>query len=181
MEPIASAFKSVLWKNFAASMDMLHAVIKACPDAVWDTEGRFYYLGYHTTVFLEYYLSWPVEHYAPSLPYQLVAEAEIPQEGVDDVLPTRHCTRPEVLACILSSRQRCREWIGPGSGTDLLQPWIHPDEVPLHGLCPGLVEQYSRLEILFYNFRHVQHHVAQLNTLLRTATGMSVEWVALPD
>lgn len=169
MDTLETAWKSTLWRNFAASMDMLQA------------EGRFYYLSYHTTVFLEYYLAWPVKNYAPSLPYRLVPEAAIPENGVDDVLPTRHFTRAEVLACIQASRHRCREWIGPASSTDLLQPWIQPEEVPLHGLCPGLVELYSRLEILFYNFRHVQHHVAQLNTLLRTATGTCPDWIAMAD
>lgn len=63
----------------------------------------------------------------------------------------------------------------------LLERWITDEEVSMHGLCPPLVENYSLLEILFYNFRHVQHHVAQLNFILRQQINTAPEWVALTE
>jgi uncharacterized damage-inducible protein DinB len=39
-------------------------------------------------------------------------------------------------------------------------------------------KNYSVLEILLYNMRHVQHHVAQLNLLLRQGTADVPNWVS---
>ena len=37
--------------------------------------------------------------------------------------------------------------------------------------------RYNVIEILLYNMRHVQHHAAQLNLLLRQAINDAPEWV----
>jgi hypothetical protein len=37
---------------------------------------------------------------------------------------------------------------------------------------------FSRLELLIYNIRHVHDHAAQLNLLLRQATDSAPGWVA---
>jgi uncharacterized damage-inducible protein DinB len=37
---------------------------------------------------------------------------------------------------------------------------------------------FSRAEMLLYNLRHVQHHAAQLNLLLRQQTGGAPGWVS---
>jgi uncharacterized damage-inducible protein DinB len=36
---------------------------------------------------------------------------------------------------------------------------------------------FSRIEILLYNLRHVQHHVGQLNFLLRETSLNAPEWI----
>ena len=36
----------------------------------------------------------------------------------------------------------------------------------------------TRVESLLYNMRHVQHHAAQLNLLLRQSTNSAPDWVA---
>jgi uncharacterized damage-inducible protein DinB len=37
---------------------------------------------------------------------------------------------------------------------------------------------YNAIEILLYNMRHVQHHAAQLNLLLRQAINDAPVWVS---
>jgi uncharacterized damage-inducible protein DinB len=37
---------------------------------------------------------------------------------------------------------------------------------------------YSVIELLLYNMRHVQHHTAQLNLLLRQGIGNAPRWVS---
>ena len=56
--------------------------------------------------------------------------------------------------------------------------WINEDERHLHDLCPSLVIHYNLLEILLYNFRYVQHHVAQLNLLLRQKANVAADWIS---
>ncbi|BFP42551.1 hypothetical protein FGF1_33960 [Flavobacteriaceae bacterium GF1] len=42
-------------------------------------------------------------------------------------------------------------------------------------------KDYPVLEILLYNMRHVQHHAAQLNLLLRQEINDSPKWVSVTE
>ena len=44
--------------------------------------------------------------------------------------------------------------------------------------CPFLYRKMSNGELLLYNMRHVQHHAAQLNMLLRQKTDSAPDWVS---
>lgn len=173
-----NTFKECLWKNFSAAIDMLHNVIELCPDALWGKKDKFFFMSYHTVIFLDYYLSYPVKAFEPKLPYTLLPEHELPSEAIDDVFPNRHYSKEEVLSYISLARKKCEGLIGPHSDKDLTAQWIKKSEIGLHGLCPSIVEDYSLLEILFYNFRHVQHHVAQLNYILRSKANVAAEWIS---
>ena len=83
------------------------------------------------------------------------------------------------FAAVLSAiREKAKSLILPASEEQLGRRWIVDEEVDLHGLCPSLVVNYSVLEILFYNLRHVQHHIGQLNLLLRQKADVAAEWIA---
>jgi hypothetical protein len=172
-----NTFKQCLWKNFSAAIEMLSQSIDCCPVSLWEKRGRFYYLAYHTVIFLDYYLSHPVGQFQPQLPYRIVKPEEIPLEALDDVMPLRHYDKAEVRASLPFIQEKCKAMTHLDNNI-LMKRWIAEDEIGLHGLCPALVEQYSVLEILFYNFRHVQHHVAQMNLLLRQETNAAPDWVA---
>ena len=56
----------------------------------------------------------------------------------------------------------------------LKERWIEePDQ-----MAAGGTMDYSVLEILLYNMRHVQYHAAQLNLLLRQGINNAPDWVA---
>jgi uncharacterized damage-inducible protein DinB len=44
--------------------------------------------------------------------------------------------------------------------------------------CPFDYRAMSNGELLLYNMRHVQHHAAQLNMLLRQAGAPQPDWVS---
>jgi hypothetical protein len=171
-------FKDVLWKNFGAAIDMLGDSISLCPDSLWQSEKKFFFLSYHTLIFLDYYLTIPTRDFKPVLPFKLVPMESLPQDAVDDVIPNAAYTREEMLDYLSSIREKCKKLILDSSEEKLKTKWIAKEEVNLHGLCPLLVEDYSILEILFYNFRHVQHHVAQLNLVLRQKINSAPDWVS---
>jgi hypothetical protein len=171
-------YKACLWRNFAASIDMLTNVIELCPNALWEKKDKFFYMAYHTVIFLDYYLTYPVRAFDPKLPFTIVPDSELPSEAVDDVMPDRHYGREEMIAYIHLARKKGEDLIGPQASQDLMVKWIEQPETGLHGLCPSLVEHYTLLEILFYNFRHVQHHVAQLNYILRGQANLAAEWIS---
>ena len=178
---MVEAYKQCLWTNFGAAIDMLSAAVSLCPEELWQQRGRFYLLTYHVTIFLDYYLSIPSKDFNPMLPYTLAESDSLPAESVDDVLPNRDYSKIELLTYIALAREKCRGLILYSQGDKLLGQWIQEDEISMHGLCPSLVSNYSVLEILFYNLRHVQHHVAQLNIILRQTINKAPDWVAHTD
>lgn len=157
---------------------MLDGIVKICPKELWQRETKIYYMAYHTVIFLDYYMAIPVSSFVPSLPYTLHDPENLPEGAIDDVIPDRHYTQVEVMACIATARARCRK-LCLADPSALMAKWIKPEEVDLHGLCPGIVVDYTVLEILFYNFRHVQHHVGQLNMMLREKADVAADWVAM--
>lgn len=174
-------FRECLWRNFAATIDMLKIVIEICPNTIWEKKDRFFYMAYHTVIFLDYYLSYPVKEFKPELPFTIILESEIPLVAIDDVSPNRHYSKTEILTYINLARKKCEGLIGPNAKQDLTVNWINKSEIGLYGLCPSIVEDYSLLEILFYNLRHVQHHVGQLNYILRDKADMAAEWISQTD
>lgn len=171
--------RKICWKNFAACIDMFGNCIGHCPAPLWQSNDQFFYLSYHCLVFLDYYLSFPVTDYTPILPYTLADMNHLPANAVDDVLPNRRYTQAEMLEAIGKTRDKARHAILLQDNWE--QPWIKEAEINLHGLCPGLVTNYSVFEITLYNLRHLQHHVGQLNLLLREQHAPAAEWIAEAD
>lgn len=171
-------FKETLWKNFAAEIDMLKNVIEVCPDPLWLTDNKIFYMTYHTVIFLDYYLSVPAKDFSPQLPYDLVPYDQLPADAVDDVIPRERYSKLQLYTYLHTIRIKCSKLINDTTAEDFSKRWIKDEEVGLHGLCPSVVEQYNVLEIIFYNFRHVQHHIGQLNLLLRQRANTAADWVA---
>ncbi len=174
-------FKDCLWKNFGAAIDMLKNAIVVCPDELWQKEKKFFYLAYHTVIFLDYYLTSPVKYFEPDLPYTITDDDKLPTDAIDDVIPNMFYSKEEFLSYLSSIREKCKNLATLSSEQKLQERWITDAEINMHGLCPKLVENYTVLEILFYNFRHVQHHVAQLNFILRQKLNIASDWVSHAD
>jgi hypothetical protein len=174
-------FRQVLWTNFAGAIDMLSGIISLCPEELWMKEKKLFFMAYHTSIFLDYYLSSPVKNFSPVLPYTLIAPDQMPEDAIDDVIPDRHYSKEEMLVWLIAVRAKCKNLILQSSDEQLKAKWITEEEIDLHGLCPSIVVNYSLLEIIFYNFRHVQHHVGQLNSMLRQKAGVAADWVAQAD
>ena len=166
--------KESLWKQFGASIDMLKNAILLWPEEYWNTDKRFFYVAYHCLIFLDYYLSIPPKNYCPQLPFAIADPVEIPEEAVDDIIPDRIYSKKELLDYLQASRLKCRELIEGLTEEKLKQRWIEkPDELSAHCTL-----NYNVLEILLYNLRHVQHHAAQLNLLLRQKINKASDWVS---
>src|SRR5690242_1600601 len=104
---IEDKFKECLWVNFAAEIDMLSNAVAMLPKELWHKEKKFFYLTYHTIIFLDFYLTKPVKDFAPALPYTIVDSNTLPAEAVDDVIPDRFYTQQEILDYLNSIRAKC--------------------------------------------------------------------------
>ena len=81
--------KESLWTQFGASIDMLKNAIELWPEEYWNTEKRFFYITYHTLVFLDYYLTIPPTKFSSQLPFTIVDPEQITEDAVDDLMPNR--------------------------------------------------------------------------------------------
>jgi len=154
--------KDAVWSQFGAAIDMLENAVNACPDALWGDRSRqpqYWYLVFHTLFWLDLYLSEPFETFAPPAPYTL---GELDPAGV---YPERVYTKHELKAYLVHGRDKCRERIATMTDEQARSPWRL-------GSFDG-----TGLELLLYNLRHVQHHSAQLNLILRQTIDSAPRWV----
>ena len=147
-----------LWKQFGVALEMLQDSIDTCPDFIWETDNRFSQLGYHTLFFLDYYLSKnPVDFIQPSN----FSYSEFDEVFVPVIFP-----KAEVLNYLKSCREKALDFIFSLDENQLTSRWINESKTM----------DFSMLEILLYNLRHVQHHIGQLNLLLRETNKTAPEW-----
>jgi hypothetical protein len=155
-------WNEILWQQFGAAIDMLANAMRACPEELWADRSRrpeFWYVAYHTLFFLDLCLSGSVEGFAPPAPFTL---SELDPAGV---LPDRPYTKDELAAYLAHCRKKCRAAIETLT-----------DEAARRRCAFDWVD-LSFAELLLYTMRHVQHHAAQLNLILRYTTDAAPRWV----
>jgi DinB superfamily len=164
-------WKTVLCQQFGAAIDMLENAMRACPDDLWsNTEEKpawvkksvvgFWYVVYQTLFWLDFYLSDSEQGFVPPAPFTL---DELDPAGL---LPERPYTKDELQRYLDHGREKCRAAI---------EALTDERARALRRLSSGEV---NGAELLLYNLRHVQHHAAQLNLLLRQTIDSVPAWVA---
>ena len=165
-----NSLPSLLWSQLGAATAMLENAINACPDDVWSTPGKpvgehswyeCWYFASHTLFWYDYYLSEVPELFSPPAPF---GREELDPAGV---LPPRVYSKQELLTYLTYCRDRCRRWLDAMSDEAVMQPRHLPN---------GL--DFSIAELLVYVTRHVQHHAAQMNLILRQRTDSAPRWVS---
>ena len=155
-------WKTGVWKQFGATIDMLENAMKACPDALWHDRSlrpEFWYLVYHTLFWLDYHLADSEAGFAPPAPFTL---DELDPAGL---MPERAYTKAELQRYLEHGRAKCRATIAGLT-----------DEAAGRR-CGFERRDMSAFELLLYNLRHVQHHAAQLNLILRQQVDAAPPWV----
>lgn len=163
-------WKSIIWQQTGAAIDMLENAIRACPDELWSDSpqppadylagaGEFWYIAYHTLFWLDCYSSDSLDNFSPPAPF---TRSELDPAGV---LPDRVYTKFELLTYLEHARHRYGAFLASITDHNARQR------------CPFEWLDINRAEVLLYTMRHVQHHTAQLNLLLRRETGSAPRWV----
>jgi len=150
-----------LWRQFGAAIDMLENALLACPETLWGDRSRrpeYWYLVYHTLFFLDYYLSGTREGFQPPAPFDL---EELDPAGL---LPERVYAKDELQAYLEHGRRKCRAVIAALTDERARRP-------------TGIHFEITMGELMLYNLRHVQHHAAQLNLILRQTVDSAPRWV----
>ncbi|MBP7800613.1 MAG: DinB family protein [Saprospiraceae bacterium] len=154
-----TTLKGILWRQFGASIDMLKNAIAFCPLHFWDTDKQFWYIAYHSVFFLDYYLTMNPVGFAPPFPFSL--------SEFEDRMPERTYTKDEVMNYLQFCRNKCHHFISSMTDEIANSNWTNESKTM----------SYNVIEILLYNMRHVQHHSAQLNLLLRQGINDAPDWI----
>jgi len=149
-----------LWNQFGASLDMLENAIRYCPQEHWDTEKEFWYNAYHCLFFTDYYLTLEPSTFAPPTPFTF--------SEFEDAMPERTYSQAELLNYVEYCREKCHALLSNLTHELAATRWIN---------VSGTMD-YSLIELMLYNMRHVQHHAAQLNLILRQEINDAPDWVS---
>src|SRR5690348_2366598 len=114
--------KESLWKQFGASIDMLKNGMMECPDDLFSANKKFFYMIYHTLLFLDYYLTFPATKFSSPLPF--TESGNIPKDAIDDLVPDRFYSKAELLDYLHASREKCRTLIAGLTEEKLKERWI---------------------------------------------------------
>ena len=156
-------WKKAVWNQFGAAVDMLENSIAACPDEVWDDGTRdfwsYWYMVSHALFWLDFHLSGATENFAPPEPFGL---EELNPAGV---IP-RTYSKDELQKYLQYCREKLRAVIN-----DLTEE--SANRTQKFG-----ANDLDLVEVLLQNMRHVQHHTAQLNLILRQKTDSAPRWVS---
>ena len=158
-----TTWKTILWRQLGAAIDMLENAVRACPEEIWSDRSRqpeYWYVVYHTLFFFDLYSFGSVEGFVPPMPFNL---DELDPAGI---LPERPYTKDELLTYLEHGRGKCQAAIAAMT------------EESAQRRCAFEWLDTTEAELVLYNLRHVQHHAAQLNLILRQTTGSAPRWVA---
>lgn len=156
--------KTSLWLQFGAAIDTLDDGINLCPDDLWTTVlwpdeedaryGQFWFVAYHTLLWLDLFLTGSEEGFAPPAPF------------MRGRLPDEPYTKNQIRAYLDQCRANCRATI---EGLT--------DE-KARRRCPFRWFEPSFLELQLYSLRHVQEHAAHLSFVLGQNGVTGFDWVA---
>ena len=153
--------RSILARQFGATAQMLHESIENCPEQIW-TKGlggaAFWHLAYHTIFFLDFYLHKREADFTPA-PFHRENSSYL--ATVPSGEPYSKTTLLEYLQQV---RKRARPILAELTEDDLTAP----SPVPWYTIPRG--------EFLLNNLRHAQHHIGQLNMILRAHGARPPEW-----
>ena len=150
--------------QFGASLDSLGLAMDACPPALWNDRASGQAFGdhvFHVLFWLDFYLAESPATFAPPAPFGV---EEMDPAGV--LPPQVHA--PDALHGYLAHvRARVRAALAAFAADPAAAAEVkHLGNTDL-----------SALEWLLYNLRHVQHHVGQLQMLLRQHGVEPPRWV----
>jgi hypothetical protein len=144
-----TTFRAIIWRQFGAAIDMLENAMLACPGELWSDRSQHPEFWY-----LVYHTLFFLDLYLSESLEGFAPPAPFTMDELDPagLLPERPYTKDELRNYLGHGRKKCRATI------------------------EALTDE-TVAELLLYNMRHVQHHAAQLNLILRQRIDSAPGWV----
>ncbi len=145
--------KQAIQSQYLAALEMLKQVIVKCPDALWDAPGKqdkFWRKSYHALFYAHLYL-------------QNVEQDFLPWEKHHDPDAEMPFTKEEVLEYLSFAEHHVVDRI-PATNLEADSGfyWL----------------PFDKLELQFYNIRHIQQHTGELYERLGSHENIELGWVS---
>jgi len=155
-----NTLRKAVWSQFGAALDTFENTIELITPELWESEEhKLWYWSFHCLFFTDYYLSTEPKNFAPPAPFTM-------SEFERGKMPDRTYTKEEVQTYLKHCRNKCRDLMKDFDLDKANSPWIDQ------------WKNFTLLEIMIYNARHIQHHAGQFNRLIRQETGEASPWVS---
>ena len=155
--------KQAIKSQYYAALEMLNQAIEACPESLWDDPGYespFWHIAYHVLFYTHLYLQPTEQDFRPW---------EKQQDGYRSLASVKESEgEPYSKEDLLAYLQLCRGQVEEQVTAVDLQ-----DESGFHWL------PFDKLELQFYNIRHIQQHTGELYERLGAAGGPELRWVGM--
>jgi hypothetical protein len=159
--------KEVIKSQYYASLEMLKQAIVKCPESLWEDQedkNKFWHVAYHALFYTHLYLQPSGEDFCPWAKHRDEHEFLGP-------LPWPPHKQPEIgepysKEEVLEYHQICREQVEEQVASLSLDAESGFDWLP-----------FSKMELQFYNIRHLQHHTGELCERLGARESIDVDWV----
>ena len=161
--------KDVIKSQYDASLEMLRSAIIKCPPSLWnskDFKNKFWHISYHVLFYTHLYLQESEKQFVPWSKhkdnYQFLGPLPWPPHTKPEI--GEPYSKDQILGYLDMCKNEVEEKV---SAMDLNAEsgfsWL----------------PFNKLELQFYNIRHIQHHTGALIDRLRTKENIGVDWVGM--
>jgi hypothetical protein len=152
--------KPVIQSQYKAALAMLRQAVEQCPDALWtDTsyQNPFWRVAYHVLIYTHFYLGPNEEDFVPWEKHQ--QDLQLLGQPIPGARVYSRAELLDYIGIVLAEvdRQVPALDLGAESGFD----WL----------------PFNKLELQFYNIRHIQQHTGELCERLGAQGEVEVGWV----
>lgn len=159
--------KAAITSQYLATLEMLKQIITKCPNAVWRNPTQtnaFWHIAYHVLFYTHLYLQPQEPDFTPWPKHRHNLNMFGPPPWAPDELVEPG--KPLSQANVLDYLAFCQQEAQTQTRTLNLEAPSGCDWIPL-----------NKLELQFYNIRHLQHHVGELSQRLWAEAGLEINWV----
>jgi len=153
--------------QYRASFLMMERALSLCPPALWEDpapKNRYWQLAYHALFYTHLYLHTHEDEFTPWSGHQRESQFMGPLPWPPHELPAP--CRPYGVGEVREFLDLCR------AEAERRIPLLDLDAPSGFSWLP-----FDKLELQFYNLRHLQHHLGQLADRLRISADLSLGWV----
>lgn len=159
--------RNIILSQFLASLEMLRNVVKSCPKYLWEDpspKNKFWHIAYHALFYTHLYIQVAEKDFTPWEKHlEEIGSLSPPSERNNQIEPLY--SKDDILTYLTF----CQDQI------ETLLPEIDLDN-PKSGFywLP-----FSKLELQFYNIRHIQQHTGELCERLGKEANLDIDWVGM--
>ena len=159
--------KQVIRSQYLAALEMLKQAVEKCPESLWNVpedRNKFWHVAYHAIFYTHLYLQDTEKDFQAwenhRNEYQFLGPMPWPPHNLPEI--GEPYTREELRSYLDLVREQVQVRVPvldleAASGFD----WL----------------PFGKLELQFYNIRHLQQHTAELYKRLGAKAGIDLEWI----